>query len=47
MNAFLAFENKIPAARKALESEFRSMLGDPPDRRPPDPVDVISPASTN
>lgn len=38
MNAYLAFENKIPAARGALESEFRAMLGHPPDRRPPDPV---------
>lgn len=27
MEAFTAFESKIPAARKALESEFRTILG--------------------
>ena len=30
MKAFQAFEKEIPAARKALESEFRTILGEPP-----------------
>ena len=34
MKAFLDFENKIPAARRTLESEFRTILGDPPEKPP-------------
>jgi len=29
MGAFTAFQDDVPLARKALESEFRAMLGDP------------------
>jgi hypothetical protein len=34
LSAYSAFETKIPTARRALEAEFRAILGDPPHGNP-------------
>jgi hypothetical protein len=38
MSAYLAFEKSIPAARGALETEFRAILGEPQDKHPGNPA---------
>jgi len=44
MKAFLEFEDKIPKARRALESEFRAILGDQPDKHSDNPTKSETPS---